>query len=175
MGSYGQHPWPVVRHLCTVLLLFSEFICHRLGANGVRRKAALSNHRPKLDAQLIGIERMYGLSSDVDLKFFQGRTLFQVCCGLHEAILHFDEGVSITTYADIGHWSAGSLTAVYKEICPAAPMLLQFLHQSVVKVDVDPPGSFKLTFSNGEQLEFYDSFEQYESFEIWHGKTHIVV
>ena len=119
---------------------------------------------------------MYGLSADTDLSFFGNTLLGQVCIGYSEAILRFGDDLSITIMTDIGHVSsAGEVTAVYKTIKPAAPMLVGFLHLSVERASAEPPGTLILEFSNGERLEIYESAHEYESYVINHGNKAIVV
>lgn len=119
---------------------------------------------------------MYGLPENIDLSFFHGKVLQQVCIGYNEAILRFGDDVSITIETDIGHKSsAGEITALYKTIIPSAPMLASFMHSSIVKASAILPGTLALEFSNGEVLEVYDTSSQYESYIIKYGDKTIVV
>jgi hypothetical protein len=118
---------------------------------------------------------MFGLPENTDLSFFKDKILLQVCIGCNEAILHFDDDVSVTIEGEIGHRSEGMVTALYKTIIPSAPILLDFIHASIVKALVQPPGTLLLEFSNGEALEIYDSSTGYESYQIKSGEKIIVV
>lgn len=119
---------------------------------------------------------MYGLSSDRDLGFFVGRQLQQVCIGYNEAILNFDDDVSLTIETDIGHKSsARELIALYKMIFPSAPTLISLINSTITGASAVPPGTLALEFSSGDILEIYDSSSEYESYQIWHGKNLIVV
>lgn len=118
---------------------------------------------------------MYGLSTDVDLSFFINKLLLQVCIGNNEAILHFDNDVSITIHTDISHRHGTVETALYKSIPSSAAMLVAFIHESVQATAVEPPGTLVLTFSNQESIVLYDISDQYESYEIYSGTTSIIV
>jgi hypothetical protein len=118
---------------------------------------------------------MYGLAENTDLSFLKGKQLLQVCIGCNEVILHFDRDLSINAQTDIGHSSGKVLSAVYKTPIAAAPVLVRFLHESVVNASVVLPGTLILEFSNGEGLEIHDASSQYESYQInYDGKTIVV-
>src|SRR5690242_2846743 len=108
---------------------------------------------------------MYGLQLGTDLSFLKGKRLFQVCVGMTDIILQFDENVSITiTGADMAHRSeAGEETAVYRRSIPSAPMLMGFLHESIESWSIEEPGTLILEFSNRQALEIRDSSPHYES------------
>jgi hypothetical protein len=119
---------------------------------------------------------MYGLPPDIDLTFFHGRALQQVCIGLHEAILRLDGDIELTVQTDIGHRSAiGEITAVYKTIVPAAGALSRLLGASVVGAHAEPPGTLVLRFDTAESIEIYDSSAEYESYQIKCGDKLTVV
>jgi len=118
---------------------------------------------------------MYGLPEKTDLSFLKGKQLLQVCIGYNEVILHFDGHTSINAQTNIGHSSDRPQSAIYETSIAAAPVLVRFLHESVANASVVRPGTLVLEFSNGENLEFYDTSSQYESYQINHdGKTIVV-
>jgi hypothetical protein len=118
---------------------------------------------------------MYGLPDSTDLSFIKDKSLLQVCIGFNEVILNFDGNVSITAQTDFAHTLNGEITAVYKAPIPSASMLVRFLHQSVTRVSIQPPGTLILDFSNNEGLAIYDTSSEYESYQINHNGKIIVV
>jgi hypothetical protein len=120
---------------------------------------------------------MNGLPPDIDLSFFAGKELHQVCIGRHQAILHFDDNVSLSIESEIAHIShQGEIMAIYKTIPSAAPTLVSLLNRTVKSATSKPPGTLILEFSNSEILEIYDSnAPHYESYQIGFGDKIIVV
>lgn len=118
---------------------------------------------------------MYGLPSDTDLRFFDGKLLRQVCIGSNEIILRFDDDVTLVAQTDIGHVSGGIITAIYKTSPSAAQVVACLLHKAVVQASRKDLGTLVLDFGNNEGLEFYDTSEQFESYTITYGTAMIVV
>jgi hypothetical protein len=111
-----------------------------------------------------------------DLGFLIGRMLTGVLIGGCDFTLLFDEDVSIHGTADMGHRRAdGELTALYNYPVPAAPMLLGFLNETVVRCSIEPPGTLILAFSNKQTIEIHDSSSHYESYVITDRTGTIVV
>ncbi|MFQ5502455.1 MAG: DUF6188 family protein [Phycisphaerae bacterium] len=118
---------------------------------------------------------MHGLPVGVDLSFFRGRQLLQVCVGLNDVILNFDNGVSLSIQTSISHHSSTGKATIYEEYTPAATMLMSLLHQTIVGVRGDKKGTLHLEFSEGDCIHVYDSSEQYESYQIKHRGGEIIV
>jgi len=119
---------------------------------------------------------MYKLPDNVDLTFFKGSLLLQICIGANEVILRFENQISITIQTDIVHKSqSGDVTAIYKSITTSASMLVSFLHYKITEAIAIDPSTISLRFSNGEYLEIYDTSTQYESYQINHGDKTIIV
>ena len=118
---------------------------------------------------------MYGLPEGIDLGFLQNRQLLQVCIGLNEAILNFDDELSITIMTDIYHEATDGKVAVYEQ-CPfSASMLSQFLGCSIVEATWNTEGALRMRFSNGDSLEIRDDSKVYECYQIRHHDGLIVV
>ena len=118
---------------------------------------------------------MYGLASDTDLTFLQGKDLIQVRIGVHEVIVAFDNDITIMIQSDIVHKIGNDIAACYRLPVSAMPALVRFLGTRVVTTTISPPGTLGLVFSNGETLELHDSSSQYESYHISHKAGLIVV
>jgi len=119
---------------------------------------------------------MYKLPDNVDLTFFKGSLLLQICIGANEVILRFENQISITIQTDIVHKSqSGDVTAIYKSITTSASMLVSFLHYKITEAIAIDPSTISLRFSNGEYLEIYDTSTQYESYQINNGDKTIIV
>ncbi|MCL2329727.1 MAG: DUF6188 family protein [Phycisphaerae bacterium] len=109
---------------------------------------------------------MYGLPQGINLEFFHGKTLIQVCFGACDLILHFDDSVSITVTSSLGCVDSSGNTQQYTDFQQSAPAVLSLLNQSVSSAQGDDTGTLTLTFSNGEKLAIYDDSKIYESYII---------
>lgn len=118
---------------------------------------------------------MFGLRADVDLTFLVGRTLEQVCFGLHDLILNFDAQTSIliTSCIEIGSKS-GELRR-HTDFRDGAPGLLLFVDDVVTKANGSSDGTLTLDFGGGGSLIIYDDSRQFESYVIKAGQRTIVV
>ena len=111
---------------------------------------------------------MQGPPLDIDLSFFTGRTLIQVCFGAHDLILTFDEHVSISIESSVGWRSADQAPNVFKELKDVAPVVLKLLNAPVLSATTDGDRSLSLEFAEGNTLYIYNSNQHYESYNIWH-------
>jgi hypothetical protein len=118
---------------------------------------------------------MHGLPADLDLSFLVGPTLLQVCIGENEVILRFDGDVSITIESTFVVRDEGGCETAFECARAAASALVEFLADSITEVLGQRSGTLRLTFSRGGVVEIYDSFEDFESYQIQHGKDlHVV-
>ncbi len=118
---------------------------------------------------------VYGLSPHVDLAFFLGRQVEQVCVGAHQAILNFDSDVTVTIE---GHFSVcGQVEEeqLFTDPRSGASALIAFIGESVADVAGQRDGTLTLTFGDRSVLELRDSSRSYESYQINHGSEVIVV
>ena len=117
---------------------------------------------------------MYGLPADFDGAFLVGRTLEQVCFGLYQVALQFDQQVSITIEGRFSHQRPSESS----ERVVAFPLeqsdLMQLLGQSISKVNATPDGTLALVFDKGHTLYCYETPE-YESYQINSGGKIIIV
>lgn len=114
---------------------------------------------------------MYGVPEDLDLSFFHGAELVQVCLSLHQVQFHFHPDVSIHVQ---GGWelidAAGGRIDHGHDRPERPPYRIHWLlGRRVVGTEVSPPGRISLRFEGGEALRIFDDSREYESFQIQPG------
>ena len=118
---------------------------------------------------------MHGLPPDVDLLFLRGKTLLQVCFGVHDLILHFDGNVSVTVTSSISFGTTATGCERRQDFRNAAPALLKLLHASVTQAAGDDAGTLTIQFDDGSFLNIHDDSRHFESYVIKHDDRTIVV
>ena len=118
---------------------------------------------------------MYGLPHDIDLTFFRGKTLLQVCIGAHDLILNFDGDVNVTVTSSIGCVDSSGITQNYSSFREAACAVANFLNQTAVFAEGNKLSTLILKFDGGGMLLIYDDSKDYESYTIKHERREIVV
>ncbi len=118
---------------------------------------------------------MNRLPAHIDLSFFHGQRLMQVCVGAHDLLLHFDEGVSISIESEVACTSTDGTRTRYDDLTRATPFVIAFLDRSIVSAQGTPDGTLHLEFDDRRHFHVYDSNEHYESYVITHGDQTIVV
>ena len=118
---------------------------------------------------------MYGLPQNVNLAFFAGRTLLQVCIGAHDLILNFDGNVSVTVTSSVGCIGPDGAIQQYVNFRLAAPAVLDLLNHVIVSAEGDQEGTLTLKFQDGGTLSIYDDSKEYESYIIRSNEQVIVV
>lgn len=116
---------------------------------------------------------MFGLPDDFDSSFLLGRTLHQVCFGLHQVILRFDAEVDLSIECDYRVTIDGHAVP-YSSSLAGSAALLTFLHLEVISTRSSADGTLAVAFEGGT-LELYDSSPQYESYQIRNGDDLYVV
>lgn len=117
---------------------------------------------------------MYGLDKATDLTFLVGKGLVQICVGLFQLILNFDDGVSISIEGEVEHIpvakppQSGSLQRV-------GCCLGDLLGKKIRGFEINDGGMLELTFSDGNTLRLYDSNPDAESYQITGPARNIVV
>jgi hypothetical protein len=130
-------------------------------------------------ARLIGYDGgMYGLSKELDLSFFVGKTLSSITFGINIIHFGFDGGVSISLESSYQHQrksdanQIGTVQSVFK--CQNSS-LMQFLEHSVVSAAAGEDGTLSLTFDHGDVLSFLENPGPYECYEFTDGKNAWIV
>ena len=119
---------------------------------------------------------MYGLPRDVDLTFFAGKYIMQVCIGANDLILHFDDSaLSVLIMSKIACKGPGAVLREYETYRDAAKVVVSFLEEIVELARGDEKGTLVLEFKNGGRIEVYDDSKEYESYVITYRDIRIVV
>jgi hypothetical protein len=118
---------------------------------------------------------MYGLPHDINLAFFSGKTLLQVCIGAHDLILNFDDDVCVTVTSSVACMDSSNTMRRYDDFGAGASTLAALLNQTVVSAQGDEVGTLTLRFNNGGMLAVYDDSKEYESYTIKNGEHLIIV
>ena len=118
---------------------------------------------------------MYGLPHDVNLSFFRGKKLLQLCIGVHDLILNFDGDVSVTVTSSVGFVDSSGTIQKHDDFREAACAMAALLDQTALSAHGDVAGTLTLTFDGGGMLIVYDDSKDYESYTIKNGDRMIVV
>jgi len=120
---------------------------------------------------------MYGLSSDIDLSFLNGREVGQVAIGVYQIQFGFDEDVRISVEGGFTYFNGKDETVWRPEpgFSQVASHTVALLGATIESYEGHANGTLKLTFSNGHRLTIPDSSKEYESYQITSpGQTIIV-
>jgi len=111
----------------------------------------------------------------VDLDFFLGKTLIQVCIGANDCNLNFDDGLRISVTSVIGCVESNNVYRKYEDFRQAAPNLVALLDRVVMSAREVTGGTLSIEFRGGGRLDIYDDSKEYESYVIRHKDKQIVV
>ena len=111
----------------------------------------------------------------MDLSFFCGRTLIQVCIGANDCNFNFDDGLKISVTSAIGCMESNNVYRKYEDFRQAASHMVALLDRVVMSVRESPGGTLSIEFRGGGRLDLYDDSRQYESYVITYGDKLIVV
>jgi hypothetical protein len=120
---------------------------------------------------------MYGLPKDFDGSRLVGRSLWQICFGLGQIQLRFDERVTVLVTSSFVYKDSAipdPKTIEIPDLPAVQSMLLQLLHCTIVNASGDQEGTLTLEFDNGHVLQCCDR-SHYEAYEIILGDQHIIV
>jgi hypothetical protein len=117
---------------------------------------------------------MYGLPADIDLTSFTGVRLQQVCIGANEAILNFENSISLNMSSDFRLESA-EYDALYRDHVKGSCALAALVDGVVTGVSYTSGGTLTIRFDADRVLEVYDSSHEYESYQLHLGTTTYVV
>lgn len=116
---------------------------------------------------------MFGLPADFDGAFLVNRSLLQVCIGLHEVILRFDEDIDIAIESRFKVATAGGDHLFDSPLRGGAASLV-FVGEKVSSATGAANGTLTLEFASGV-LEVYDSSQHHESYQVrGNGRLYIV-
>jgi hypothetical protein len=120
--------------------------------------------------------KMRGLKKGVDLSFFIGRELIQICVGQNEVILRFHkEDLWIRIQSEIVHEDSLKRRCSYNNYSIAALSIGNLLGHRITHVHGTEDGTLSLSFDNDEKLEILDTDPAFESYAISHDGVMISV
>jgi hypothetical protein len=111
---------------------------------------------------------MYGLDPEIDLSFFIGTEVIQVCIAIHQIQVHLDEGISLSIegafqYVDkegnFFKWDGPEKRNEAASICSLLGMV-------VSAVEAKSDGTLTLKFSGRQSITILDDDKQRESYQI---------
>jgi hypothetical protein len=123
---------------------------------------------------------MYGLSKDLDLSFFVGKTLNLVSFATNVLFLDFDGGVRINLESTFQHQQqidaelnrVGTIQSVY---LIQASSLMQLANHAVVSATATDDGTLVLVFDHGHVLHCLADQQGYECYNFTDGKQTWIV
>jgi hypothetical protein len=121
---------------------------------------------------------MYGLPKDFDGSRLIGRFLEQICYGLHQIQLRFDQRLTISVESAFLYCDP-SMREPKRINIPGEPAmqsdLLHLLHHTIVKAWGEDEGTLALEFDNHHILRCLEKDGPYESYQISMGEQLIIV
>jgi hypothetical protein len=113
---------------------------------------------------------MNGFPPNVDLGFISGRQLIQVCVGLHDLILNFDENVRLLVTSCISVSDAQGPDKRFEDFRDAVGEVARALGEKVRSAEAEDDRTLRIEFENGVWMRVFDDSDQFESFVI-HGPS----
>lgn len=111
---------------------------------------------------------MYGLPENLDLSIFINAILLQVCIGANEVILKFDGNITITIESVIKIHDEKSNEITLENAPDTAAHIVDFLSNKIIEAIKIDDGTLRLKFQNDMFIDIYDTFDDYESYQIQH-------
>lgn len=109
---------------------------------------------------------MYGLSSDVDLSFFVGAVVIQVCVGENRLVLHLGDRIEVTIATSV----SVAEPDVAAQLINAAPATgvwaIRLLGDKVVAALATNTGTLSLLFESGREVDILDEDPNHECYTI---------
>src|SRR5580765_2486680 len=111
---------------------------------------------------------MYGLRKEIDLSFLTGRELIQVAIGSFQIQFHFDEDVTVSVEAEFCYFEGQDEWIWQRKPCSrqSAARTAALLGARITTFETKASGPLALTFSSAHRLALFDSFKQYDSYDI---------
>lgn len=108
---------------------------------------------------------MYGIDRGYDFEFLIDKRLLQVCFGLFQLILNFDEDISITIEGNFD-LSLSNKNKYKESISIEYDEVLFLIDQTIKEVQVLDTKTLEINFSNNKNLKLFDNNTNSESFQI---------
>ena len=94
-----------------------------------------------------------------------GRELLQICVGLYQLILHFDEGLTISSESGVYLTTGDEIIQISPPV-ENVSNLLGLLGAKIKQLSIDASNQTRVVFEDGHVLEFRAENDGYESYEI---------
>lgn len=117
---------------------------------------------------------MHGLPKNIDVSFFVGQALTQLCFGGNELLLNFGDDLSVSVEARVELRSHDSQWEIENFKVEGAPLLV-LIERTIEAATPHEDGTLDLRFDGDIVLRLIDDSPHYESYVIWHGKETIAV
>ncbi|MGE0422763.1 MAG: DUF6188 family protein [Reyranellaceae bacterium] len=117
---------------------------------------------------------MHGLPKDIDVSFFIGQALTQLCFGGNDLLLNFDDNLSVSVTSRVELEALGTQSEIEDFKAEGAPLLV-LIERTIEAATPHEDGTLELRFDGDMVLRLIDDSPHYESYVIWHGKETIAV
>ena len=117
---------------------------------------------------------MYGLPPDIDLSFFNGRSLQSVEPHEHMLDLKLDSVVHVRIESTVEVHNPSGIHK-FQDYHQAAHILVQLLYRRVRNASGTEDGTLKLELNDGSVIVIYDGSDVYESYQIEYDDQMIIV
>ena len=118
---------------------------------------------------------MYGLPPDLDLSFWSGTTLDQVCVGQNDIQLHFSlPAVSLMARTSY-RVTTGTGSTVYENSPRGVSHLIELLGMTVTRALDNGQGTLRIEFGESITVEVFDEDPNYECYQVEHDGQLIIV
>jgi hypothetical protein len=108
---------------------------------------------------------MNGLPSDLDLTPLVGAIVIQVCFGVHQLQIHFDESRGVFVESPVV-FSGVEGDVPIDDYAMAASLLCRLLGNHVIEATRDNQGGLMLRFGGGIALHVLNDQPHFESFQV---------
>lgn len=109
---------------------------------------------------------MKGLSSSADLTPLIGREVLQLCIGMHQLQIHFDNHVGVMVESECVLRGPAAEDLRVDSYALAASSMCTLLGQQVQSASRTEQGGLLLRFTTEAELEVLNDSSHYESFQI---------
>jgi hypothetical protein len=118
---------------------------------------------------------MIETSENFNISLIKGKTLNQVCIGLYQVVLRFDNDISISCaskmYLIDGKSNKEAVFPPYSKCFG----ILELLGEQIINVELDQNETLRVIFQSKTAVEIEGKNEGYEAFEIWINNNFLIV
>lgn len=118
---------------------------------------------------------MYGLPRDLDLSFWSGTTLDQVCVGEHDVQLNFSLPAVRLSAQTSYRVTTSTGSSIYESPRTGASRLVELLGMTVTRAFDGGKGTFRIEFGESISVEFFDDDPDHECYQVRYDGRVIVV